>query len=121
MSEKLEHELVLNRRCPAHGLVLLPWYRVGKVMCPDSACMYAEPHICEVLSLVCNCRQGWKKVVQFTPRKIPGCTKCYVVVDPPPHPRIQVGEAQCTGRCFDYAAWVTWKKKVEKRLRLSEN
>lgn len=104
----------LERRCPAHGLVLLPWRRVGKVECPDSSCMYAEPHICEQLRIPCECEQGWEEVVQFTPRKIPACDKCTIVTDPPPHPRIKVGDAQCSGRCFDYDAWLAWKQEVEK-------
>lgn len=106
----------LERRCPAHGLVLLPWLRAGKVECPDSSCMYAEPHICEELRVRCACEQGWgEKVVQFTPRKIPACAKCTIVTNPPPHPQIKVGDAQCSGRCFDYDAWLAWKGEVEKR------
>jgi hypothetical protein len=108
-----------QRYCPAHGLALRPWHRAGKVECPDSGCMYAEPHICEEFRIGCRCDSSGDETVHLTPRKIPACEHCHIVGDPPPHPAIKVGDAQCSGRCFSrvhYDAWLTWKEEVKKRL-----
>lgn len=102
-----------GRTCPVHGLPLRAWRRVGKVECPDSACMYVEPHLCELVDRTCDCPH--LATVRYTARRLPACMRCNLVPQGSPlidetRGRIVAGDAQCTGRCFDRVAWEAWAR-----------
>jgi hypothetical protein len=112
------------RRCPAHGLALRPWRRVGKTECPDSACMYAEPHVCELEDWTCDCPSP--RTAHGSLRIKPGCQSCHIVRSRDDDAyqarllaegRIHEGDAQCIGRCFDRLAWDDWHRRLVRTRR----
>lgn len=94
----------MERKCPVHGLELTAWRRAGKVECADSACSYVEPHLCEMLGLQCECSTLSEAEVHGAPRLLPACDKCYIVMETKSE-HCKAGDAQCTGKCFQYDKW----------------
>jgi hypothetical protein len=84
--------------------------------------MYVEPHICEELELECLC--GSPATVRYTARRLPACPRCHIVREDSPvidqsRGRIEAGDAQCSGNCFDRAAWDQWRDAIGKVVAIA--
>jgi hypothetical protein len=84
--------------------------------------MYVEPHLCEVLELECLCASP--ATVRYTARRLPACPRCHIVRDDSlvidqSRGRIEAGDAQCSGHCFDRPAWNAWRDVIAKTVAIA--